>query len=156
MANHGFVSSKKNLSKEQVLADLQEINQRRFQGLLNIEDSEWGENGSWFISYLSPGEMYPNGFNIWITSPRKLEHRHTHGWAYYLEIAFSSELGAKYGGKISDECCEEKWDPDPEKYPTFKAWIERRYGHMKDKHPDSYNELVSMEIETCPVPFRNM
>jgi len=155
MANHGYVSSKKFLTKAQVLQDLQEINERRFNGLLKIEPSEYGSKGSWFISYQEKKWKYPVGFNIWISSKKKLEHRHTHGWGFYLEIVFSSELGKKYGGKISDDCCPEKWDPDPKKYPTYKSWVESSLKHIK-KHKIMYKSLYTLEMTTCPKALRDM
>src|SRR5208282_1954153 len=116
MANHGFITTKKNLNAKRVLEDLKEINQRRFKGLLKIEDSNWGSKGSWFVSYQDPKANFPQGFNIWLTSARKLEHRHTHAWAYYLELSFAEELGAKYNGTMSDEGHDKKWKPNPKKY----------------------------------------
>lgn len=52
MANHGFITTKKNFTPKQILIDLQEINQRRFKGLLTIEDGAYGgikEVGSFHI-----------------------------------------------------------------------------------------------------------
>lgn len=40
MANHGFITIKKKLVKDTVLQDLQEINKRRFNNLLKIEESD--------------------------------------------------------------------------------------------------------------------
>lgn len=153
MANHGFITSKRTFKKEQVFKDLQEINERRFKGLLKIEDSDWGKNGSWFISYKDPDWEHPEGFNIWIRSPKKLEHRHSHCWAYYLEVIFSNELAKKYGTILSDEGHDEKWKPAPEKYPTFKVWLDFLYGHAKKKHPNSYKQMIDLEMEFCPKEF---
>lgn len=156
MANHGYISSKKNLKKDQVYKDLQEINQRRFKGLLNIECAKGWSDNAWEISYHESGEKHLKGFTIWISSKRKLEHRHEDFWVFYLEIVFSHELGFKYNGKISDECCDEKWDPDPNKYPTYKSWLETRYSHLKNKNLELYSELINMEMQTCPIPFLNL
>lgn len=152
MANHGYVTSKKHFKKEEVLAHLKEINNRRFKSLLKIEDSQWGDNDSWFISYQEPGKDYPTGFNIWIASKKKLEHRHTHGWAFYLEIVFSSELGAIYDGKISDDCCDEKWDPEPNKYSSFKEYISIRYSHVNKRLADP---IIKIEMLTVPKLFKD-
>src|ERR1700727_681283 len=103
MANHGYITTKKNLSAERVAKDLEEINQRRFKGLLKIEDGAYSDKGSWFISYLDPKENHAQGFNIWLTSKRRIEHRHTRGWYFYLELVFSEELGAKYDAVFTDD-----------------------------------------------------
>lgn len=155
MANHGFITSKKNFNKEQVRKDLQEINERRFGGLLTIEDSDWGKNGSWSISYKDDRLDYPLGFNIWLCSPKKLEHRHSRGYAYYLEIVFSEEIGAKYNAIISDEGHSDKWKPNPQKYSKFMDWMDILYGHAKISMPDAYNSIVSMEKKSIPKGFED-
>lgn len=145
MANHGFITSKKNFKKEQVIKDLQEINLRRFDRKLTISsdfDTEW---------FISHGGY---GFYIWISSPRKLEHRHASGWLYYLELVFAEEMGKKYNAIMSDEGSDEKWKPRPEKYPTFKSWLDILYGHSKIKHPESYKTMIDLEMETCPRGFK--
>lgn len=148
MANHGYVRSKRNFKEEEVFKEIQEINQRRFDGKLNIEDSDYSAKGSWFISHIVNNSV--EGFNIWIASPKKLEHRHTRCWATYLEIVFSNELGKKYNGIMSDEGHDDKWQPNPEKYPSFKVWLDILYGHMKDLHPESYKNMIEFEMMYCP------
>lgn len=155
MANHGFITSKRNFNKEQVLKDLQEINERRFKGLLTIEDSDWSDRGSWFVGYYYEGYEYPEGFNIWITSPKKLEHRHSRLWAFYLEIVFVNELALKYNGILSDEGHGDKWKPDVGKYPTFMYWLDTLYGHIKESKPDSYKSMVDLEMEYCPEELKD-
>lgn len=147
MANHGFFSSKKVLVPEEVYKDLQEINGRRFQGLLTIEKSEWAEH-AWFISHPPDSEKGPfNGFNIWIKSKKKMEHRHTHGWSFYLEMVFSNELCHKYGGKISDEGCSGRWNPKPQNYSTFKQYIRDHYTTPDGKFIEV---LYDLDLGTCP------
>jgi len=153
MANHGFITSKKTFKPEQVLQDLQEINDRRFKGLLTIEKSDWSKLGSWFIGYQAKDWENPEGFNIWIRSPKKLEHRHSRAWAYYLEVVFSGELAKKYNAILSDEGHEDKWKPDTEKYPTFRAWLDVLYGHIKEAHPISYKAMIDLEMLYCPKEF---
>lgn len=160
MANHGFVTSRFHFKRDEVLKYIQEINQKRFNGLLKIEDSQWGPDGSWFISYQDPKWDNPIGFNLWIASKRKLEHRHTHGWGFYLEIVFSSELGFIYNGLISDECCQERWKPEPKKYPTYKKWIESNYSHLKKsknkKYKKLYGQIIKDEMNHVPKPLRDL
>jgi hypothetical protein len=160
MANHGFITSRFHFKRDEVLKYLEEINQRRFNGLLKIEDSEYADD-AWFISYDDTLiYKHPVGFNIWIESKRKLEHRHTHGWGFYLEVVFSSELGFIYDGMISDECCEERWKPTPKKYPTYRKWLESRYSHLKKskdkKMKTLYTSLIKDEMSYVPKPFREL
>lgn len=155
MANHGFITTKTFLKKEKILEDLQEINNRRFKGLLKIEDSNWSNKGSWFIGFQQEGWLNPEGFNIWIRSPKKLEHRHSRTWAYYLEIVFSTELAAKYDGILSDEGHDEKWKPDVKKYPTFQSWLDSCYCNLKKNHPKSFKQMVDLEMEYCPEELKD-
>lgn len=155
MANHGFITSRKNFDKKQVALDLQEINERRFGGKLKIEDSEYGKNGSWFISYIDERIEYPRGFNIWITSPKKLEHRHSYGYAFYVEIVFSEEMGAKYNATMSDEGHGDKWKPLPSKYKKFMDWMNVLYGHAKKSNAKAYKAITDMEIKSIPKGFEN-
>ena len=150
MANHGFISSRKHFKKKDVTLHLHQINQKRFKGLLKIEEDDDG----WSISYNDP-TIYkkPVGFGMWIRSPRMLEHRHEFGWAFYLEIVFSHELGTIYNGTLSDECCEEKWKPDPEKYATYKKWLEDRYSHLPKILASS---LIEDEMRLVPPPFKDL
>jgi hypothetical protein len=152
MANHGYISSKKNLKKDEVYKDLQEINQRRFNGLLSIkEDPEW--DGCWYISFKQK-TGYESGFIIWIESKRKLEHRHGDLWIFYLEIVFAHELGFKYKGMISDECCSEKWKPVPKKYPTYKKYLESRYSNFIKKDPKLGRACLKDELNYMPKKLR--
>lgn len=144
MANHGFISSKRKLDKDKVFLDLQEINNRRFGGKLEIkiEDSEW------FIHYPTEHHEDTKGFWLWLKTSRKLEHRHAVMWAYYLEIVFAHELATKYNGNLSDEGIGETWKPDVTKYPNYKAWIDRSLSHIKN--PAILSKLENFHWETCP------
>jgi hypothetical protein len=155
MANHGYITSKKHFKEEQVLEDLKEINKRRFKNLLSIEDSAYGDKGAWFISYQDKGWDYPRGFNIWIRSARKLEHRHSRNWGFYLEMIFSEELGAKYNGTMSDGGFSGTWKPEPEIYVSYRSWLEIRYEHIKDSDSELYNNLISMEMKYAPKKLKD-
>lgn len=155
MANHGFVSSKKHFKKEQVLLDLQEINERRFKGLLKIEDGAYGNKGAWFVSYQDKGWNYPVGFHIWIRSARMLEHRHTRSWGYYIELVFAEEMGAKYNGIMSDEGISEKWKPEPGKYSSYSTWLDILYEHAKTDVPDLYKRVFKSELNLAPEILRD-
>ena len=159
MANHGFIVSKKNFKADQIRKDLEEINRRRFKGLLKIEDSQWGDKGAWFVSYQAEGWEYPTGFNIWITSQRKIEHRHAHGWGFYIELVFVEELGAKYNATFSDEGISNRWKPDPAKYPNYKAWLSIQYEHSKNSKNKAVRvmakQVIASELKMVPKELRD-
>lgn len=147
MANHGFITSKRFWKKEKVYHDLCEINKNRFNNLLSIKDHG---NGFWSINY-DDGRGYPVGFDLWISSTRKLEHRHPHNtWAGYLEIVFVHELAGRYGAILSDESSKDRWQPNPKKYSSYKKYIDIWCGHVKNKNIESYTKLVELYISFCP------
>jgi hypothetical protein len=157
MANHGWITARKNLKPQEVLKDLQEINERRFKGLLTITETELGEGG-WSIDFNQEGRVGLNGFDIWICSPRKLEHRHANGWAFYLEVVFTNELGAKYDATLSDEGIDDKWKPNPKKYPTYRAWLDVLHSTLKKKksikYKQFYKEIIDIEMKWAPEELR--
>jgi hypothetical protein len=159
MANHGYITTKKNLTAKRVVEDLQEINQRRFKGLLTVEVGRWKEKGSWVISYIESENSYPLGFNIWMTSKRKLEHRHAGGYAYYIELVFQEELGAKYNATFSDEGHSDKWKADPSKYPTYRSWLEVCYEHSLSEggaHKTLAERCIADDMRRVPKALRGL
>jgi hypothetical protein len=155
MVNHGYITTKKKLTAKRVLEDLQEINQRRFSGQLTIEDGVYGEDkGGWFVSYTDPKQTpsFPQGFNIWLTSQRRLEHRHSHGWYFYLELFFQEELGAKYDAVFTDEGHGDKWKPNPSKYSTYEDWLKVYHEHsLKDEITRPFaNQMIQVEMKAVP------
>ena len=160
MANHGYISSKKNINKKLVQADLQEINERRFKGKLSIAEMPADKptaKGNWYISYQWNGDEYYAVFHIWVVSVRKLEHRHTHNWGFYIELVFAEELGAKYGGRCTDEGFSGGWKPEPTKYPSYQAWLDIKYEHAKKYYPDQemVNKIIQMDLEMAPEELRD-
>jgi hypothetical protein len=154
MANHGYITSRRHFKAEQIEKDLQEINERRFKGYLTIQpDSGCSEKGSWFVSYND--NLYTTGFNIWIESQRKLEHRHTSGWGYYVELVFCEELGAKYDATMSDGGISDRWKPCPEKYPTYRAWLDISHEMYMKRDPTGCLEMIGREMEFAPKELRD-
>ncbi|CAB4196819.1 hypothetical protein UFOVP1290_339 [uncultured Caudovirales phage] len=154
MANHGFITTKKNLKKDNILLDLHEINQRRFKSSLSIEETNWSGRGAWYISYKVPGQDYREGFHIWLTSSRKIEHRHAHNFAAYLETSFTEELGVKYNATMSDEGISDKWKPDPEKYKTYKLYYNEIYGGAH-AIPGFFEKLLKNTLSHVPKELRD-
>lgn len=152
MANHGFISSKKNLIKEQVEQDLNDICKNRFNGLLSVIPSKWGENGSWFVH--TKQNPHDRGFNIWIRSKKKLEHRHGDSWVMYLETVFSNELAIKYNGKLSDEGCgSETWAPIQNKYSSYRDYIIKDLALLEEP---KRTEILNFYMSLAPKSFANL
>lgn len=149
MANHAYITTHHRLTKDRVFQDLQEINQRRFKGLLEVKDSDWSKKGSWFICH---PQTPTRGFNIWLTSQRKLEYRHGSNWVFYTEVIFSEELGAKYDGRMSDDGCPERWQPRPDKYPSYQAYLEHQY---RDCPQEIRERLMPLDLSYVPQDLRD-
>ena len=153
MANHGYITAKNNLSKEQVLLDLQEINQRRFNGLLKIATSINGKN--WLIYFGEEKDKYINGIDFWLSSEKVIEHRHEIYFLYYVEIVFAAELGKKYDAILSDDGLDETWEPNPKKYPTYKSWLEIKYNsNYFTKNSELAKECIEGELNLAPKELR--
>lgn len=154
MANHGYITSKKNFKKEQILLDLQEINERRFKGLLKIETLFDGKQ--WLIYFGEEKDKYINGIDFWLASRRKIEHRHEDFFLYYMEVVFSEELGKKYDGILSDEGIDDKWKPNPKKYPTYKSWLKLKYSsNYWIKNNELAQECMECELAHAPEELRD-
>lgn len=148
MANHGYIISKKHFKEEQVFNHLIEINERRFKGLFKIEASSYGNAGAWFINYTEPNKNYPIGFNIWISSKRTIEHRHTQGFARYAEMVFTEELATIYNAKLGDDGCQERFDPNLSKLSSYEIYLNSYFPY------EHYFNLKWLDI--VPTAFKNM
>lgn len=148
MANHGYILSKKHFKKEQVLFHLNEINERRFKSQFKIEESSYGNDGAWFISYTDPNKDYTIGFNIWIASKRTIEHRHAQGFARYVEMVFTEELASIYNAKLGDDGCQERFEPNLEKISSYETYLNSYFPYER------YFNLKWLNI--VPTIFKNM
>ncbi len=155
MANHGFLTSKKFFKKDKIIIDLKEINKRRFKNFLTIEETQYGTNGAWFIYCKSKRSEFPIGFNIWIKSARKIEHRHSSGFGFYLEEVFTNELGLKYDSILSDEGISDRWKPNI-LHRSYKEYLEDDLKFYLKEDPQKglafMNKLLSyipQELENC-------
>jgi hypothetical protein len=160
MANHGYITSKKFFKKDKIYSDLCEINKRRFNNLLHVDDLEedTGENqGDWRIFYKNKEQQIDTDFHIWLISSSKLEHPHCwDNWGRYLEIVFAHEIAYKYNGMLSDDCCADKWKPEPLKYSSYQSYIDLNCGHVKERNIKSYNTCVDLYLECCPKEMLHM
>ena len=122
MANHGFITTRKNLTIDHLMAMINEINLVRFKGKLSVSLRD-----SVAIIALSESETMEIPF--WLASKRKIETRHSFngdmGW--WVSSVFTNEIALKIGGTISDEGVSEKWKGSPDQYPTLKSWLDSIY-----------------------------
>lgn len=116
--NHCFATSQRVLTGDLFDEALREINQRRFAGVYQIVR----EGDNWWVE---PDAGWPYGFHCWFRSKRKVTFRRDPGeWATWVTIVFQEEIAAKFKGRCSDEGVQDIWQPEPNKYPTFKSYWE--------------------------------
>jgi hypothetical protein len=143
MSNISFITTPKYIKSYNMMALLGEINHRRFDKKLFIEESHFG----WKIKHPSP----ENWDYIWFhpDSPRKLAAKHPHDpWMCYVFLVFRQEIGSRTRGILSDEGVEDHWRPSPKKYPSWKAWLSLRVSHIKDEVSKQY--VIDCENQFLP------
>lgn len=179
MANHGYVTTRRKLTPEQVDQDIREIVKRRFKGEVEVEYEKlsekptkrrsegwefWNIWASWRFRPKSEElwKKFGGEFSTWIMSHRKLEFRHPHGdWAWWAQMILQDELALKYGGTISDEGVSERWKVTPHmirKYRHFKNWVFRRWNqrHNKALPKEKRDAYMKMELDFIPEPLRSL
>ena len=126
MANHAFVTSRKHFNSDQIERDIQEILTRRFKNKVG-----YTRQNDYFEIGFGDKPEYPWSFTMWLASRRKLEFRHPVGdWNHWIFCVIQDEFACKYGGMISDEGVDGRWRGDPNKYLTFKNYIDEAYAHV--------------------------
>jgi hypothetical protein len=133
MANHGFISTRRNLTPEILYDALVGISRERFDGKIEIvRDTGWGW-GSCSIR-IADDQSCP----YWLKSRRKIETAHkcwgSLGW--WIQTVFINDLAVRFDGTISDEGVREKWRGRKGKYPTFRKMLQEKLGR-------SYHTVLS-------------
>lgn len=147
--NHAFVTIKGSLSAAKIDAALREINARRFKGIFLVtrESDVWWEirhpvDGNWRFS-----------LTVAIDTRRKLHTRKAHGYfGSWMQNVFQEELAQALNGRCSDEGIPDRWDPDPQKYPTFRAYWAALHEGMSDT-PESaalFERVFQREVADWP------
>jgi len=141
MSNIAYITTRKHVKSYDILSLIQQINQKRFDGKLEIEKS----NYCWNVKY--------QGLNDWLEfykdSPRKLSCKAPHHpWMSYIFVVFRQELAVLTGGILSDEGVEEHWKPTPKKYSSWKKWLMIIHNHIKDEK--MLNNIVENEFLLAP------
>lgn len=173
MANHGFLTTRKQLTPEGVDRDIKEILERRFRGAVTVEFHDSGlkeppkkEFAVWAGWHFKPKEGllkdgYRFEFSAWLNSRRKMEFRHPPSdWAWWAQMIVQDELALKYDGTISDEGVSERWKATPEKikkYFHYRDWVTKRWGPTGNiARIAARSALAKMELACTPAPLRNL
>jgi len=144
MANHGFVTTNKWLTQDKVKEDIEEIISRCFKNKIFLVIN--GDNS------FSIGFEYPWNITCWFENCHKVEFRNpAPDWCWWIMFVIQNELAIKYNGLISDEGTgEEKWKGIPNKYPTFKSYLNGRFSHIKQPAKSALKLINHFLSSTAP------
>jgi hypothetical protein len=154
MANHCFVTTRKRFKYEAVTADLQEINERRFNGALLIEPYEATESNygnGWMIGVVGCHDWLT--INCWLTTSRKFELRHGPGGdiRWWFEFCIQNDLALKYDGWTSDEGVEGRWKGEENYLPTFVDHVKKMHEHTS---PGNVMFFLNANLKQIPPELR--
>lgn len=155
MSNIAFITTKKHIKSYNILELLQQINNKRFDGKLNIT----GNDRSWRITYTKVKFMYINyteaeddswdGIDFYLHGKRKIGSKHPHTpWWEYVMIIFHEELASMINGTLSDEGVNEHWEPNPQKYSSYKNWLKIKTSWFKNKN--NAKQVINADLAFVP------
>lgn len=177
MANHGYVTTRRHLTPEEVDQDIREIVKRRFNDIIDVRFEKnapepgkhefrgtlfWNIWGCWVFEpkdeKLKKTSNYI--FGAWLMSHRKLEFRHPHGdWSWWGQMIVQDELAFKYDGIISDEGVEERWKVTQEKldkYRHYKDWVTHRWSWNPKRSKIGAKAMIKLELLQTPPLLRSL
>jgi hypothetical protein len=119
MSNHGYVTTKKHMTTDDINELFEDLNNTIFKGSLVVEQA----GDCWEIKTNHKHSW--GSRQCWLKSKRKFEIRHNAsdefiGW---MDVVITNELACKFNGSISDDGVCQKWKGEHGKYPTFKDWV---------------------------------
>jgi hypothetical protein len=116
--NHSFITVKGSVSRGRVDTVLHEINARRFNRAFVV--SRTGDR-YWEITHATAG--WPYKLSVWVHNNRRVEMRKAPGdFGSWMQAVFQEELALAINGRCGDEGISERWDPEPNKFPTFRSY----------------------------------
>lgn len=131
MANHSFITSRKIFKQKQVIKDVEEILAKHVRKNYTIQY----EGDAIFIDVWHDDKVYYTAVHMWIANKNKLEFRNRFPGEFgtWIHFLIQNELALKYNGHISDEGVNETWRGEPNKYDTYKAYIEKKASFRKNR-----------------------
>jgi hypothetical protein len=116
--NHAYASSKRSLTIPFLVEELKTILGVTFGDLLEVEPV-----GDYVIVRLA-SEPHWQMISVSLKTPRKIETRkgrYSH-FAGYVEWVVTTYLAYRQHGRCSNDGVSGTWAPDPDLYPTYKAY----------------------------------
>lgn len=176
MGNICYLTPKDPINVEKITADLEQICQVRFQGLLEITQS-WedgrvndfkgtaaiksgyrptdGDVGEIVSGWRLEFKDSDLGYNLYLHSTGDLSHKHRgNQLVFWTSTLIHNELAIRYNGLISDEGIPDIWEGDTSKYPTYRSWVKAMHPIWMDKPTEEYlkaiEHLKEADLEHCP------
>jgi Arc/MetJ family transcription regulator len=143
MGNHGYITLEKKIVINDLENMLKVIVEERFQCKLYIEvDDDYvavmikdkaGEENHVTSFFLGDGHGFPMDGK---TGSNEIEFNHTSGDPFWwIELILTDQLAYRFKGMISDDGVDGKWEPNIDKYPTYRNWAERWHRRHLDAKP---------------------
>lgn len=143
MSNTAYITTKKHLKSYHIRDLLEKINEKRFDGKMQIEQDQY----YWKVSYSGMWD----GLDFHGISAKKLACQHPHDpWMSYVFVVFQEELAKLTNGVLSDEGVSETWKPKPSKYSSYEKWIGILYANTKKTKPEAFKEILKAELNCAP------
>jgi len=150
MANHGFVNLPFTITAEELHVALDEINKRRFKGLLCVE---YDEPSKTFEIIAGKGKKSEEHRLVFLRDnlneieacdkwdpkgeARRIEIRHGGGsrFIWWIDCVITNELAIKFKGYITDEGTgDEVIKSRPKLWPTFRSYLEELHDLPRPKN----------------------
>lgn len=129
MSNHGFLHIPNEVTVKGLDDEIRQIVSERFGQGLRVETHPQDDHymAVWIIT--RPGHDYPYRVDIYLTTPTLIETRHPlNDWMFWVSALIFNKLGVNHSGTLSDEGTGDMtWQPDPNKYPTYREWLKRKF-----------------------------
>lgn len=169
MANHGFVNLPLTITVEELHAALDEINKKRFKGLLRVE---YDEPSKTFEVIVGKGKKFEEHRLIFLRddydfskdskwepqgSATRIEIRHGGGsrFIWWIDCVITNELAIKFNGYITDEGTgDEVIKSRPGLWPTFRTYLEEFYNLPRQDHFNigyEINKLVGKPLMNAEI-----
>jgi hypothetical protein len=147
MGNYYFAAIRGRINPARVEATPAAANNSMFNGMLGIMTLA---PGHWEIS--CQGQRL---FNIGVEKGKvfsKNAHFMVGQWVQYRVLEY---IGRELKAKMGDEGVEDRWDPEPDKYPTFDSYCRMRNPVMCADYPEIFARIKRDALEWLPQGLPN-
>jgi len=154
--NNGIVTTRKTMTPDKVRWVMETINEVFLDGKFTIyqaDDAPW-------LGAFQPGSE-PGGvpvLGVTITSRRRLETRKSGGGDFmgWIETLFQEGIAFHFNGRCGNEGVGERWDPRPEKFPTFRAYYNHIHSWQKRLTEEQEAYFFDAACQAIPKDYKSL